>query len=325
MRTFFLKPFLFLLIFSSVAEGENSDIFLDNASSEFVYEKETKNQKALLNLTAQQITGFIESTDSITQLSASLTYPIKNKLSFLITQVLNRNYYIKTDEIDNTGLWIQDTILSLNKQAQWFKDSQFFFDLSSSLPISYYSRLNKVVTKTRLSMNASLNMLPLLKIKSSAIQKLNFFIQPAFWYYLSAPVTPIEKTNKKGERVIQSLGGSPLPQILYGLQNIGVSLKVSDQLSFSSSVGRWNIIPYKVKSKNEFSLYDKKYHKPYYSLSLSAKYQIFKSLDLQLSYSHVDRLDKGGQIQNPVLFDDQVSTWIVSASYSFGKQLKFLF
>ena len=319
MRAFFLKPFLLLLVFSSVAEEKNSDIFLDSASSEFVYEKETKNQKALLNLTAQQITGFIESTDSITNLSASLTYPIQDKLSFSITQVLNRNYYIKTDEIDNTGLWIQDTVLSLNKTAQWFTDSQFSFGLSSSLPISYYSRLNKVVTVTSLSMNASLKMLPLLKIKSSVIKELNLFIQPAFRYYLSAPVTPIKKINKKGEQVIQRLGGSPLPQILYGLQNIGVNLKVSDKLSFSSSVGRWNIMPYKVKSKNEFSLYDKKYHKPYYSLSLSAKYQIFKSLGLQLAYSHVDSLNKGGQIQNPVLFDDQVSSWLVSASYSFGK------
>ena len=310
----------FFSIFSYSADEDSSELFLNKASSEFVYEtekKELKTQRTSLSLKVQQITGFIESADYITNLSASFNYPIQDSLSFSATQVLTRNYYIKIDEMDTTGLWIQDTVLSLNKTIQWIAGSQFAFSLSSSLPISYHSRLNKVFTVTSFSMNTSIKILPLLKIEKLAVKELNLFIQSAFRYYFSAPVTPTVRKNKKGESIIQSIGGNPLPQILYGIQNIGIFLKLSEKLSFSSSVGRWNIAPYKSKYKNQISPYDTHYHRPYYSLSVSAEYQAFKSLLLQLAYSHTDRLDRGGQIQNYILFDDQVSSWLISAVYRF--------
>ena len=307
------------------ANEKSSDVFLDKSSAEFVYEKEEKKtnpQKISLTLKAQQITGFIESTDFITNLSASFNYPIQDSLSFSATQVINRNYYIKTDEIDHTGLWIQDTSLSLNKTFQLVKDSSLAFGVSSSLPISYYSRLNKVYTVSSVFISASIKLLPLFEIeKLPAIKELNLFISPSFNYYFSEPVTPTIKKNKRGNTIKQSSGGNLLPQALFGIRNMGLTLKVLDKLSFSSSVGRWAIIPYKLP-KNKISPYDDKYYRHFYSLSLSAKYQVFESLTLQLSYSHVDRIDKGGKIQafeKLPIFDDQVSVWLVSASYSFSK------
>ena len=331
MGRFFITSFHWSLCFFSCfsnlaysASEKNSEIFLNKASSEFVYEKEEEKkiqpQKVSLTLKAQQITGFIESSDFITNLSASFVYPIQDSLSFSATQALNRNYYIKTDEIDNTGLWIQDTRLSLNKSFQWIKGSEFAFGLSSSLPISYYSRLNKLYTVSSLSMSGSIKLLSLFGIeKLPAIKEINLFIQPSFNYYFSEAVTPTVKKNKQGELIKQSSGGNLLPQMLFGVKNMGIALKVSDKLSFSSSIGRWAIVPYELPLKNKISLYDDKYYRHYYSLSLSAKYQLFKALGFQIAYSHVDRLDKGGQIQNYVLFDDQVSSWLISAVYSFSK------
>ena len=329
MRWLFLVPFCAVFFsISSYSADKSSDTFLDKASSEFVYEKkeekESRSKKASWTIRANQITGFIESTDYITNLSASFNYPIQESLSFSASQTLNRNYYIKTDEIDSTGLWIQDTVLSLSKTAKWIEGSQFAFGLSSSLPISYYSRLNKVSTVTSLSMSASMKMLPLFKIESPVIKELNLFVQPAFRYYFSDPVTPTVRKNKKGELIPQSSGGRLLPQMLFGVQSMGMTLKVSDKWSFSSSVGRWAIVPYKLKHQNKFSPYKgKKYYRHYYSISLSTSYQVFKALSLQLAYSHTDRLDKGGQIQHYVLFDDQISSWLVSAVYSFSKDSLF--
>ena len=317
----FLSFYIFLLPLSVYAKSESSDLFLNKASSEFVYEKkekESSQKKVSFSLQVQQVTGFIESTDFITNLFARFNYPLKEDLSFSVTQTLNRNYYIKIDSIDKTGLWIQDTVLSLNKIKK-FSNSQFSFQLSSSLPVSYYSRLNKVFTVSSFSMNVSLNLFSFFEIKKIfGIEELNLSIQPALNYYFSNPTTPIKKRTREGENIVQTSGGNLLPQSLFGIRNMGLVLKLSDKLSFRSSVGRWAIQPYKLKRKTK-SLYDKVYYRHYYSFILSAKYQVFKPLTLQLAYSHVDRLDKGGQIQNYTLFDDQVSSWLVSASYNFNE------
>ena len=331
MKRLFLTSFcvVFISALSYSSEDKDSEFFLDKASSELVYEedqKESTPQKLSLSLKAQQITGFIESTDFVTNLSASFNYPIQESLSFSITQSLNRNYYILRDPVDRTGLWWQDTVLSLSKTAKWIYDSQFAFGLSSTLPISYYSRLNKVSTVTALSVSASINILPLFQIKNPVIKELSFSIAPALRYYFSEPVTSTIK-NKGGRSISQTSGGSPLPRILFGAPSLGMSLKVSDKLSFSSSVGRWAVVPYEseFKSKNKFSLYDRGYFRQYYSISLSAQYRFFKSLSFQLSYSHLDRRDKAGRIQPYTLFDDQVSSWLVSVSYSFSKNKDTLF
>lgn len=312
--------FLFSLFFS--VSAESLDVFLNKASSEFVYEKKEKEkisfQKAFLSLTAQQVTGFIESRDFITNFFVNFNYPFQESFSLSITQGLNRNYYIKTDPIDKTGLWIRDTVLSLNKVRK-FTNSQLSFQFSSSLPVSYYSRLNKVFTLSSLTLNASLNLLSFFEIKEFfGIKEISLFMQPAFNYYFSPPTTPIQRRNREGEIVIQTSGGNLLPQSLFGIRSMGFAFKLSDKFSLSHSVGRWAIKPYRLKRNTE-NLYDKAYYRHYYSLVLSAKYQVFKPLTLQLAYSHVDRLDKAGQIQKILLFDDQVSSWLISASYRFNQ------
>ena len=317
---------LIAIFYSGLAFSTNPDLFLDKASSELVYEKEEteakpEQQKISITLNIQQIAGFIESADSITNLSARFNYLIKDSLSFSATQGLNRNYYIKTDEIDNTGLWIQDTSLSLNKTfLQSIKSVELAFGLSSSLPASYYSRLNKLYTVSSIYMSGSIKLLPLFKVeKLPAIKELNLFINSTFNYYFSEPVTPTFKKTKSEDLIKQSSSGKPLPQMLFGVRNFGLLLKSSDKLSFSGSIGRWAIVPYTLPIENTISPYHDKYYRHYYSLSLSTNYQAFKSLSFRIAYSHTDKLDKAGQIQNYLIFDDQVSAWLISAVYSFSK------
>ena len=311
---FFLIPILAGFIpLSSFAETNTS---LDKASVELVYEKDPttkiKNEKKRFTSTAglQQINGFIVSTDHISQLFFTGAYQFKKNWSVSLTQTLNRHYFLNPNSNDK-GLWIQDTVLSLNKQ---FTDlpykSRLNVALSSTLPLSYYSQINGILTVGTASFNWSLKLDPLLNLQSKWIKNLTVFIKPVARYYVSFYTT----SRTSG----QSLGGTPLPEFLFGIQGLGVSLNITDYFSLAGSFGRWIIFPYKTNyTRDTLSPYDDYYQRHYYLFSLAGSWKIRKKWNVSLSYSHVDRLDRQGRLEM-VLFDDYISTWSLSASYSFS-------
>lgn len=312
----FLFTFLFYGLPPPLSSAETNEA-LDKASLELTHERnpnteEAKAEKKRFSATAgfQQVNGFIVSADHVSQFLLNGSYRFKEKWSASITQALNRHYFLNPNSNDK-GLWLQDTVLSLNRR---FTDlpykSRLNAGFSSTLPLSYYSQINDILTVSSVQLNWSLKLDPLLNLQSHWIKNLVVFVNPIGRYYFSLYTT--SRTFK------QSLGGTPLPEFLLGIQGVGVSLGITDHFSLAGSYGRWVIFPYKTGyGRDKSSQYDSHYQRHYYLLSLSGSWIINKKWKASLSYSHVDRLDRQGRLEM-VLFDDYISTWAMSVSYSFS-------
>ena len=316
MTKIFSLLFFSIVTFSNVASSSpETNTSFDKASAELIYERKPTNKKVKQRFTSttgfQQINGFIVSTDHISQLFFTGAYRFKENWSVSITQTLNRHYFLNPNSNDK-GLWIQDTVLSLNRK---FTDlpykSRLNIGLSSTLPLSHYSQINDILTVSTVYFNYSLNLKPLLNLQSKWVKNLIFFIKPVGRYYMSFYTTT--RTEK------QSLGGTPLPEFLFGIQELGLSLNITDYFSLTGSFGRWIIFPYKITSyeRDKYSPYDGYYQRHYYLFSLSGSWNIKKKWNVSLSYSHIDRLDRQGRLEM-VLFDDYISTWALSVAYSFA-------
>ena len=151
---------------------------------------------------------------------------------------------------------------------------------------------------------------PFVNLKSEWIKDIVFFVKPISRYYVFVYTT--------GRKAGNSLGGIPLPEFLFGLQDAGLSFTVMDHFSLSGSYGRWMIFPYKTSYKRDKSSpYSAYYQRHYYLFSFMGSVTIKKRWKASLSYSLLDRLDRQGRIET-VLFDDCLSTWAFSVSYSFS-------
>lgn len=306
--------FSFVSLFS-FAEADTR--FLDSASSELIYEKkatdseQTKKETKKFNSTVgfQQINGFIISADHISQLFLSGLYRFAEKWSVSFSQTVNRHYFLNPNSNDK-GLWIQDTALSVNgKFTNLPYKNRLTVTLSSTLPLSHYSQTNDILTVSTAYLNWSLKLDPLLGLQLKWIKDINVFVKPVARYYSSVYTT----SRTEG----QSVGGSPLPEFLFGLQNVGLSFNITDYFSVSGGYGRWIIFPYKTTTykKDKLGSYDDHYQRHYYLFSFAGSVKIKKQWTASLSYSLIDRLDKQGHLET-VLFDDRLSTWAVSVSYS---------
>ena len=288
-------------------KGEGITISSDRDSS-LKLSTEKKSKPFNFSLGFQQISGFIESADRVTQGFLTGTYRFKESWSLSASQTLNRHYFLNPNSHDK-GLWIQDTIFSLNKKFTPYK-TRLRVGLSSTLPLSYYSNVNDIFTVSTLYLNWGVKLDPYLNLKSAWFKNLTLFVKPVGRYYLSRYTT----SRTEG----QSLGGTPLPQFLAGVQSMGLSFSVTDRFSFNGAYGRWVIYPYKTQyARDENSQYDEYYLRHYYLFSFATSWRITKQWSLSLSYSHVDRLDRQGRAEI-VFFDDQVSSWSLSTSYSFS-------
>jgi len=335
-KTFFLFFFpvtlssCLILFFLSVPSFADTGAFLDKtsseldkASSELIYNKTSvdkiKNKRLALTAGFHQINGFIISADHISQLFFTGVYRFKNDWSVALAQFLNRHYFLNPNSND-LGLWIQDTELSINKKFTNLPyKSQLSMRLSSTLPLSYYSQINDILTVGTAQLNWSLNLNPLLNLQSQWIKNLTVFINPVIRYYVSLYTTTptLGKSTDGIPGIKQSIGGSPLPEFLFGIPGMGVSIGITDYFSLSGTYGRWVIFPYKTGyARDKSSFYEDYYHRHYYLFSLSGSWQIKKDWTVSLSYSHVDRLDRQGRMEM-VLFDDRISSWFLSTSYSF--------
>ena len=184
---------------------------LDKASLELTHERspnkeEAKEVKKRFSSTAgvQQISGFIASSDHISQVFFNGAYQFKEKWSASITQALTRHYFLNPNSNDK-GVWIQDTVLSLNRK---FTDlpykSQLTAGFSSTVPLSYYSQINDILTVSSVYLNWSLKLDSFFNLQSYWIKNLVFFINPIGRYYFS-----LYTTSRTFE---QSVGGTPLPE-----------------------------------------------------------------------------------------------------------------
>ena len=187
------------------------------------------------------------------------------------------------------------------------EDSLMTAGLSSTLPFSHYSQVNDIWTVStaylvwRLKLDSFVS-----PYKPEWIKNIAFSIKPIARYYFSEYTT----TPTKG----QSLGGTPLPQFLVGVQSIGLRASIRDHFSFTGSYGRWVVSTYKIEN-DDYNY--KKYLRHFYLLSFVGSFKIHKLWDLSFSYSHIDRVDKKGRVET-VLLDDRFSTWSVSATYAFS-------
>ena len=303
---------------------------MDKASSELIHDRASfdkiKKEKKRLAFTAgfRQINGFIINADHISQLFFTGTYQFENDWSVALAQFLNRHYFLNPNSND-MGLWIQDTELSINKKITNLPyKSQLNMQLSSTLPFSYYSQVNDILTVSTAQLNWSLNLNSLLNLQSRWwIKSLSVFISPVIRYYVSLyTTTPTFRESADGiTRIEQSTGGSPLPELLFGIPGMGVNIGITNYFFLSGTYGRWVIFPYKTSNPRDISSsYDDYYHRHYYLFSLSGSWKIKKNWNISLSYSHVDRLDRQGRME-VVLLDDRISTWSLSTSYSFSFDL----
>ena len=290
---------------------------MDQASSELIYEKTDKDdrlqteakKKFAFTLGFQQINGFIASSDRISQLFANGLYRFKKTWSASASQTLNHRYFLNPGGHDK-GLWIQDTALSLNKIFPNLPyNNTVSFSLSSTLPLSLSSRINDIITVSSAYMNWRIILDPFFNGKPHWIKNIALFIKPVGRYYVS------RYTTSRTEN--QSFGGTPLPELLLGLQSAGFSLSITDYASLAGSYGRWIVFPYKTNYRRDgHSPYSDYYQRHYYLFSLRGNVKI-EEWALSLSYSLVDRLDRQGRLET-VVFDNRLSTWGFSLSYSFS-------
>ena len=314
------KAFFFFLLFCLGAGSLSSraEDYLDSASSDLFYEKapeksadkKPKKEKAFgLNAGLQQISGFIKSADHISQLFVSGSYSFsflkEQKARVALSQKINRHFFLNPNSKDQ-GLWIQDSILSAETS---FKPLGVKIGLSSTLPLSYDSQIKSIFTVSSAYLSYSWLLDSLLSFKPKAVKNIELFIKPVGRYYFSRWTT--SQTEK------QSLGGLPRPELLFGLQSLGLSLSLTDYFSFSGSWGRWVIFPYKTKYKNLISpdYKGKRYQRHYYMFSLTAGFKINPQWRASLAYAHIDRLDKKGRTDIN-FFDDKISSWSMAISYS---------
>ncbi len=291
---------------------------LDTATLELVYEKATedpnqikkKKQQFGLSIGFQQVNGFIVSADHISEFFLKGLYNLNEEWSFSVLQSLNRNYFLNPNSEDQ-GLWIQDPVFIT--QRSFLKlplNSLLKIGLSTTAPLSYKSQINDILTVSSVYFSWSLKLDPLLKWQSKWAKNFVIFFQPVARYYSS-----FYKTSRT---LGQSLGGTPLPEFLTGIQKIGFSFDITDYFYLTGSYGRWVIFPYKTKyGRDSSSNYDSYYQRHYYSFFLETGLNIKPGWDFALSYSLTDRLDRQGRIET-VLFDDRLSLWAVSVSYSFA-------
>jgi len=312
MKYFILYFFIIALNFSSFFAYSEQKSPIEEASSELIYKNLSKNnqkakEKKKINIitSLQQISGFIVSADHISQFYMKGTYYFKDTWSTSIKQSVNRHYFLNPNSNDK-GLWIKDTILSINKNFSFYKNS-LSVGLSSTLPISHYSKVNSHLTTSSIYAYWSYPLLPLLNIKSKWLTGVSVFINPITSYYLSRYTTT--PTNN------QSLGGRPLPQFLIGIESMGLIFKMTDYFSLIGSYGRWLIMPYKTQYIKDNYQYEEHFYKHYYLFYVGGKVNINKNWNMSLSYSHVNRLDKRGR-KEILLFDDRLSNWSISANYS---------
>ena len=298
---------------------------IDKTVSELIYEKGTevpsdKTEKSFSsNFNLSHINGFINSADRINQLSLTGSYNFLKSWSVSVSQSMNHHYFRNPNSRDK-GLWIQDTLLILQKQ---FKkpalNSNFTTGVSSSLPFSYYSQVNDIYTVNTAYLIWSLTLDSFLSpYKPTWIKNITFSIKPIVRYYFTEYTTT--------PTIEQSLGGVPLPQFLRGLQNVSLSAHITDRFSLTGTFGRWWISTYTFEfKKTEYNdSYNnknyKKYLRHFYLLSLAGSFKIHKQWNISFSYSHVDRIDKQGRTE-VVLLDDRLSTWALSSTYSFSFNL----
>ena len=314
--------FIAFTFFSFVSlASENSkkgtDFFLDAASSELVHkgrpvdEKQIKEAKKFeFKVGFKQINGFIVSADRINQLLFSGIYRFADTWSFSLSQDLNHHYFLNPNSRDK-GFRIQDTDLFVNKQFTDLPyESKLKLSFSSTLPLSHASRAIDTVTVSTAYLTWSLKLDPLVNLHSKWIKDIVFFVKPVTRYYFSRYTT----TRTKG----QSLGGTPLPEFLLGLEAIGLACTIRDYVSLKGAYGRWIVSPYKTKYKRDrHSFYNKYYKRHYYLFFLEGSVRIKKQWEASLSYSLIDRMDRDGRFEM-VLFDDRLSTWAFSVSYFFA-------
>ena len=237
-------------------------------------------------------------------------YRFADSWSVFFFQAINRNYFLNPNS-DDIGLWIQDTVLLVNKQFTNLPyESRLKVSFSSTLPLSYHSQVNDVLTVSTAYLDWSLKIDPLVGLNSKWIKDIVLFVKPVARYYVSAYTT--------SRTLGQSLGGTPLPELLIGLKNVGFGFSITDYFSIRGSYGRWFIFPYKTNYKRDkHSSYDDEYQRHYYMFSLVGNVKISKQWAASLSYTHADRLDRQGRLET-VFFDNRLSTWALSLSYSFS-------
>ena len=314
-----LLPAVCSVCFSASVFSEINPI--DKTVSELIYEKgaETtpdKTEKPFFStIRLGHNNGFINSADRINQLSLTGSYRFLKSWSFSFSQSLNQHYFLNPNSEDK-GLWIQDTLLFLQRQ---FKKpslkSNFTTGVSSTLPLSYYSQVNDIYMISTAYLVWSLKLDSFLNpYKPNWIKNITFSVKPiARYYFTEYTTTPTEK---------QSSGGTPLPQFLVGIQSLSLTTDITDRFSFTGTYGRWVISTYKFKfDKTEYNKsHYKKHLKHFYFLSLAGSFKIHKQWDLSFSYSHVDRMDKQGRVEF-VFLDDRLSIWSLSATYAFSFNL----
>ena len=301
---------------------------IDKIISELIYEKGTESALDKFDKTKKPfsssinlsyINGFINSANRINQLSLIGSYNFLNSWSVSVSQSMNHHYFLNPNSRDK-GLWIQDTLLILQKQFNKPSlKSNFTAGVSSTLPLSYYSQVNDIYTVSTAYLIWSLTLDSFLSpYKPTWIKNIILSIKPIVRYYFTEYTTT--------PTIGQSLGGVPLPQFLGGIQNISLSSDITNRFSFIGTFGRWWISTYKFDfNKTEYNdSYNnknyKKYLRHYYLLSMAGRFKINKQWNISFSYSHVDRIDKQGRTE-VVLLDDRLSTWALSTTYSFSFNL----
>lgn len=337
MKKFLFLCALFTLFFVFVSLSAFSEVNpADKALSEFLYEKDPalagkESKKPFLStISLGHINGFINSADRINRLSLTGSYRFLEVWSLSVSQIINQHYFLNPNSKDK-GIWIQDATLSFQRQFKnHLRKDSFTAGLSSTLPFSHYSQVNDIQTVSTAYLIWSLKLDSFLKsYKPEWIKNISFSVKPIARYYFS------EYTTTPTKR--QSLGGTPLPQFLIGIQNMGLKAHVTDRVSLSGNYGRWIVSTYTIgkpknyngknnyneKSRNydgKSKNYDgknnyKKYLGHFYLLSFALNFKIHKQWDLSFSYSHIAQMNKQGQVR-VFLLDDRLSTWSIAAAYS---------
>ncbi len=298
------------LVFASLSAFSEEDP-VNRALSELIYEKDSKLaekdvEKSFRSTIAfSHINGFIESSDNINRLSLTGSYEFL-KTWFSLTQSIN-HHYLRNNNNDK-GVWIQDTILSAQKEFKNFlvNDSFVTTGISSTLPFSHYSQVNDIWTVSTAYLVWSLKLDSFFNpYKPEWIKNITVSIKPIIRYYFSEYTT----TPTEG----QSLGGTPLPQFLAGIQNLGLRVNITDRFSLAGSYGRWVVSTYKL-ANDDYNL------RHFYLFLIVGSLKIHKQWDLSLSYSHIDRIDKPGRTEF-VFLDNRLSSWSATVSYSFSFNL----
>ncbi len=321
---FTIRFFLIFLIFG--AGGKNSHFKKANLTLVYKESKSTPQQerekkfKGAFQL--QQISGFIESADTITRFAFSGSWQLWDPWSVSVSQAWNRHYFLNPLSRD-TGIKIQDSVLAVSAYKKWPDfHSGVSGGLSSTLPFSTRSRVFGLVTVSEVFFNGTLQLHSLwdsffenpFKFKS-----LSFFIYPFGRYYTSFyTTTPTRREGAEGEVFMQSRGGEPLPEFLWGLKRMGLNFGVNDKFSVAASYGRWVIFPYKTRFQRDgLSPYLRTYGRHYYLISFSLRFKPLEKWTLQAAYVHQNRVDRQGR-REILLLDDRISVWSLMASYSFS-------